>query len=209
MSFEYLKDICLSAHPLDKDVTIAQVWGQAGWADYSRVSRTLSHLSEAEVQRIAEVLERVSQPLLDHEVVVALSRGYLELDGDLSPRPVSNTSQTYPEATFGHMNDQLWLDYQAAIVTMRSPTYGRMGLSAGHRNDPAVSYLAKACQLESRPGRPGCGIGGCWPWFFGLRVLLHLSAPLFNLLKISVNLLLSGNLPPRPALPPRLREQQS
>jgi hypothetical protein len=120
--FEYLKDISLSAHPLDKDVTVAQAWGQPGWADHSGVSRTLKQLSEVDVQRIAEALERVSQPWLDQEVVVALGRGYLELDGDLSPRPVSNTSQTYPEASFGHMNDQLRLGYQAAIVSMRSPT---------------------------------------------------------------------------------------
>lgn len=154
--FEYLKDISLSAHPLDKDLTVAHAWGQPGWADHSGVSRTLSHLSEADVQRLAEALERVSQPLLDQEVILALNRGYLELDGDLSPRPVSNTSQTYPEASFGHMNDQLRLGYQAAIVTMRSPTYGRLGLSARHHSGKTLSLSqaeALALEAERRLGR--------------------------------------------------------
>jgi hypothetical protein len=154
--FEYLKDISLSAHPLDKDVTVAQAWDQSGWADHSGVSRTLSQLSEANVQQIAQALERVSQPLLDQEVVLAVGRGYLELDGDLSPRPVSNTSQTYPEATFGHMNDQLRLGYQAAIVTMRSPTYGRLGLSASQHSGKTLSLSqaeALALEAERRLGR--------------------------------------------------------
>lgn len=154
--FEYLKDISLSAHPLDKDVAVAQAWGQAGWADHSGVSRTLSQLSEADVQQIAAVLERVSQPVLDQEVVLALGRGYLELDGDLSPRPVSNTSQTYPEASFGHMNEQLRLGYQAAIVTMRSPTYGRIGLSASQHSGKTLSLSqaeALALEAERRLGR--------------------------------------------------------
>ena len=153
---EYLKDISLSAHPLDKDLAVAHAWGQTSWADHSGVSRTLTRLSEAEVQRIAEVLEQVSQPLLDHEVVLALSGGYLELDGDLSPRPVSNTSQTYPDASYGHMNDQLRLGYQAAIVSLRSPTYGRIGLSVSHHSGQTLSLShaeALALEAERRLGR--------------------------------------------------------
>ena len=38
----YLKDISLSAHPLDQDQAVAQAWEQAGWADHSGVSRALS-----------------------------------------------------------------------------------------------------------------------------------------------------------------------
>jgi len=39
---EYLKDISLSARPLDKDVAVAQAWGQDAWADHSGVSRTVA-----------------------------------------------------------------------------------------------------------------------------------------------------------------------
>ncbi len=153
---EYLKDISLSAHPLDKDLAVARAWGQAGWADYSGVSRTLSQLTEADVQHMAAALEQVSQPLIDREVVLALESGCLELDADLSPRPVSTTSQTYPDADFGHMNDQLRLGYQAAIVSMRSPTYGRIGLSADHHSGKTVSATqaeALALEAERRLGR--------------------------------------------------------
>lgn len=153
---EYLKDISQSAHPLDCDLAVAQAWGQSGWADYSGVSRTLSQLSEAEVEQIAQALEQVSQPLLDQEVVVALNQGYLDLDGDLTPRPVSNTSQTYPEASYGHMNDQVRLGYQAGIVTLRSPTYGRLGLSAVQHTGKTVSLSqaeALALEAERRLGR--------------------------------------------------------
>lgn len=153
---EYLKDISRSAHPLDQDQAVAQAWGQPGWADHSGVSRTLSHLSEAEVQQLAEALDRVSQTLLDQEVVLALSQGALELDGDLSPRPVSNTSRTYPEASFGHMDNEVRLGYQAALVTMGSPTYGRLGLAATHHTGKSVS-LSQAEALtqaaEKRLGR--------------------------------------------------------
>ncbi len=148
--FEHLKDISLSARPLDQDLAVARAWGQAGWADYSGVSRSLSQLSETDVQQMARVLEQVSQPWIDREVVLALGGGDLELDGDLSPRPVSNTSQTYPEAEYGLMNDQLSLGYQAAIVSMRSPTYGRIGLSATHHAGKTVSVTsAEALALEA------------------------------------------------------------
>ena len=42
---KYLQDISLAAHPLDKDLAVATAWGQAGWADYTGISRTLSALS--------------------------------------------------------------------------------------------------------------------------------------------------------------------
>lgn len=151
---EHLKDISLSARPLDKDLAVALAWGQAGWADHSGVSRTLSQLSEENVRQIAEVLERVSQPLIDREVV--LGGGYLELDGDLSPRPVSNTSKAYPDATYRHMNDQLRLGYQAAIVSLRSATYGRIGLSATQHTGKTVSATqaeALVLEAERRLGR--------------------------------------------------------
>ena len=106
---EYLKDISLSARPLDKDLAVAQAWGQGSWADHSGVSRTLSSLTDMEVGQIATILERLSQPYVDQEVECALASGPLILDGDLTPRPVSNGSRTYPEAAYGHMNDRLRL----------------------------------------------------------------------------------------------------
>jgi hypothetical protein len=154
--FPYLKDISFSAHPLDKDQTVAQAWGQPGWADHSGVSRTLRQLSDEEVSQISAILDRVSQPMIDREVVLASGAGRLELDGDLSPRPVSSTSTTYPGASFGHMSDGVGLGYQAAILSMKSPTYGRIGLSAAqHPGSTVAASQAEALALaaEGRIGR--------------------------------------------------------
>jgi len=41
---QHLQEISLAAHPLDKDQAVAHAWQQPGWADYSGLSRTLSHL---------------------------------------------------------------------------------------------------------------------------------------------------------------------
>ena len=158
--FEYLKDLSLSAHPLDRDPVVARAWGQPGWADHSGVSRTLTSLSAAEAQQIVLVLERVSQPLIDKEVVLAWTTGRLELDADLSPRPVSDTSRTYPGAAFGHMSDHIGLGYQAAVVSMTSVTYGRLGLSVVQHPGSTVSctqaealVLAAERRISRRPWR--------------------------------------------------------
>jgi hypothetical protein len=152
----YLKDISQSAHPLDQDQAVAIAWGQSGWADYSGVSRTLHDLGETEVQQVIGVLQKVSQPMIDREVLLASSAGRLELDGDLSPRPVSDTSTTYPGAEYGHMNDQIGLGFQAALVSMKSPQYGRLGLSVALHPGSTVSSTQAAnlvTAAEKRIGR--------------------------------------------------------
>lgn len=74
------------------------------------MSRTLSGLSWEEVKQIVQVVEQVSQPSLTTGLQVLLSQGKpVRLDGDLTGIPVSNTSQTYPNAAFGHMNDEIRL----------------------------------------------------------------------------------------------------
>ena len=154
--FEHLKDITYSAHPLDKDVTVARAWGQPAWADHSGVSRTLSSLTPAEAQAVMVATDQVSQPLIDKEIVLALGAGRLEFDGDLTPRPVSNTSSTYPGAEYGHMHDQIRLGYQAAIVAMKSPTYGRIGLSATQHAGNTVSCTQAEGLVIAAESRAGC-----------------------------------------------------
>lgn len=126
----HLKDLSLSAHPLDQDQAVAEAWQQPAWVDYSGVSRTLSSLSQTEVDHLIEALQKVSQPFIDREVMLAQSQsGYLVYDGDLTGRPVSNSSDTYPGVAYGYMGDTIELGYQAALVSMHSPTYGRLWLS--------------------------------------------------------------------------------
>src|SRR6266480_7464446 len=158
---QHLQEISLAAHPLDKDQAVAQAWGQPAWADYSGVSRTLSGLSWQEVKRIVQVLEQVSQPAIDTELQVLRTQGKrLCLDGDLTGLPVSHTSQTYPHAAFGQMDDDIRFGYQAALVSLTSPTYGRLWLSVAHHPGDIVSctqaealVVAAEAHLKQRPRR--------------------------------------------------------
>jgi len=158
---QHLQEISLAAHPLDKDQAVAQAWEQPAWADYSGVSRTLSGLSWEEVKQIVQVLEQVSHPYLTTELQVLRSQGkQVCLDGDLTGLPVANTSQTYPHAAFGHMNDEIRLGYQAGVVSLASPTYGRLWLSVAHHPGDTVSctqaealVLAAEARLKRRPRR--------------------------------------------------------
>src|SRR5258707_4538978 len=158
---QHLQDISLAAHPLDKDQAVAQAWAQPAWADYSGVSRTLSRLSWEEVKQIVQALEQISQPYLTAEVkLLRLQGNRLRLDGDLTGLPVSNTSQTYPNAAFGHMDDEIRLGYQAGVVSLQSPTYGRLWLSVAHHPGDTVSctqaealVLAAEARLRLRPRR--------------------------------------------------------
>jgi hypothetical protein len=143
---KHLQELSRSAHPIDQDQAVAKAWLQAGWADYSGVSRTLAGVSQAEADLIAKVMEQITQPILAEEVMQALKQsGRLVYDGDLTGRPVSNTSTSYPGVAYGHMGDGLHLGYQAAMVSMHSPTYGRFWLSVvDHPGSTVSSTQAEA-----------------------------------------------------------------
>jgi hypothetical protein len=153
---KYLQDISHAAHPLDKDLAVAQAWGQANWADYTGISRTLKQLSWAEARAIAAVLDEVGQPFLQSELKLLRSlKQALQYDGDLTGLPVSNTSRTYPNAAYGHMSDEIRLGYQAGVVSFQSPTYGRLWLSVEHHAGDTVSCtqaeaLVVAAEKRSR-----------------------------------------------------------
>jgi len=155
---EYLKDISLSAHPLDQDLAVARAWGQLAWADHSGVSRTLHTLSENEIRQLIQVTEQFCQPFIDKEVALAIAGGgRVELDGDHSPRRVSETSTTYPGAAYGHMDqDQVGYGYQAEIVSLGSPTYGRIGLSVIQRPGNTISCTQALALVEAAERRLGC-----------------------------------------------------
>jgi hypothetical protein len=154
---KYLQDISRAAHPLDKDLAVAQAWGQANWADYTGISRTLKQLSWAEVRSIVAVLDNVGQPFVQSELKLLRSlKQAVQYDGDLTGLPVSNTSRTYPNAAYGHMSDEIRLGYQAGVVSFQSPTYGRQWLSVEHHAGDTVSCTqAEALVLaaEKRSGQ--------------------------------------------------------
>lgn len=155
--YAHLQDISRSAHPLDQDTLSAEAWGQTAWADYSGVSRTLQQLQAEEVSALIAALNRVSQPFIELEVERALSHtACLVYDADLTGRPVSSSSQSYPESAFGYMGETIRLGYQAALVSLHSPTYGRLWLSSQlHPGDTVSSTQAQALihAAETRVGR--------------------------------------------------------
>jgi len=100
----------------------------------------MSSLSEEEVQNLRAGLEGVSRPFLMQEVREVRRKGErIRLDGDLTGIPVSSTSTSYPGASFGHMNAEVRLGYQAGVVSFASPTYGRLWLSVAHHPGDTVS----------------------------------------------------------------------
>jgi hypothetical protein len=151
-----LQEISLAAHPLDKDQAVAEAWGQAGWADYSGVSRTMSSLSWEEAHAIGAELDAFSQPFLDAELeLLRKPKKRLTMDGDLTGIPGSNTSTSYPNAAYGHMDDDIQLGYQAGVVSLLTETYGRLWLSGAHHpGDTVSSTQAEALVLaaETRTG---------------------------------------------------------
>ena len=153
---EHLQDLSRSAHPIDQDQAVARAWGQTGWADYSGVSRTLAELTHAEAEQIAAVLEQISAPVRAEEVMRALqSRGRLTYDADLTGRPVSDTSTTYPGAAYGYMGDGLHLGYQAAMLSLHSPTYGRLWLSVTSHPGDTVSGTQTEALLRAAEAKTG------------------------------------------------------
>ena len=82
--------------------------------------------------------------------------GELVYDADLTGRPVSSTSTSYPDAAFGHMGDTISLGYQAALVSLHSPTFGRLWLANQlHPGDTVSMTEAQALVIaaENRTGR--------------------------------------------------------
>ncbi len=153
----HLQDISRSANPLDQDHIVAEAWGRAVWADYSGVSRSLSQLTAEEVADLVAALDSIGQPFIDQEVALALAQaGEVVYDADLTGRPVSSTSSSYPNTAFGHMGDTIELGYQAALVSMHSPTYGRLWLANElHPGDTVSMSRTQALVMaaEKRTGR--------------------------------------------------------
>lgn len=69
---EHLQNLSRSAHPIDQDWAVAKACQQAGWADYSGGSRTLSGLTQAEAEQIVDVVEQIPRSILAEEVMCTL-----------------------------------------------------------------------------------------------------------------------------------------
>ena len=137
---EYLRDLNDGPRPVAKDHLVAETWGQAAWAHYSSVSRTLDVCDAHTVRAAQEAVEAFSQPFIDRAVSAELRRGTrIIFDADLMGQPVSPTSTTYPEAAFGWMDDRVQLGYQLARVCLQTTQDGRLWLAGFHHPGDTVS----------------------------------------------------------------------
>ncbi len=143
---EHLKDLNDSPHPLAKDPLVAQAWDQVGFAHYSGVSRTLEACDATSVEAVAEAIRDFSRPFIATALEDLLRRGEpIIYDLDLTGQAVSATSQTYPEAAFGWMNDRVRLGYQLARVCLSPRDRPRIWLEGLHHPGDMVSV---ACVQE-------------------------------------------------------------
>ena len=153
---EHLTDLSEGAAPLVKDPEVAVAWQLAGLADASGVSRTLTACDAATETALQGVLERVAQPFLARALSDLRERDETwGLDADLTGRPVSSTSTTYPGAAFGYMDGEIRLGYQLAEICLQTRLFGRQWLSAQHHPGNTVSadcLLDLVSEAERRMG---------------------------------------------------------
>ena len=153
---EYLSDLNDSPHPLARDTLAAQAWGQPGFAHYSGVSRTLDVCDADTVAAVERAIADFSRPFIDQVVHDLLRRDApLIYDLDLTGQAVSPTSQTYPGAAFGWMNDGVKLGYQLARVCLSPRDRERVWLAGFHHPGDTVSAacvqdLIRAAETQTR-----------------------------------------------------------
>ena len=158
---ERLQDLSDGAQPVAKDEVVARAWGQAGFAHYSGVSRTLDACDEETVAAVEKVIAEFSQPFIATVVHELLRRGAaIVFDFDLTGQAVSSTSTSYPEAAFGWMNDSVKLGYQLARVCLSGARGERVWLAGFHHPGDTVSsqclrelVAAAEAQAHVRPRR--------------------------------------------------------
>jgi hypothetical protein len=143
---EQLQDLNLGPHPLTKDQAVQDEW-DIQFRHYTTVSRFLYALDETNVTQVQAVLEGIMQPYIERAVHAVLCRQtYLTLCSDLTGRPVSAYSSTYPpDAVFGYMANQLRKGHQAVLVTLKGLDR-RVHIAAFHHSGNTV---AKGCLHES------------------------------------------------------------
>lgn len=143
---EYLSDLNDGPRPLAKDAIVAHAWSQPAFAHYSSISRTLEACDDQTVCAVQRAIDHFSQPFIQTAVHELLRAGLpLVYDLDLMGQAVSATSRTYPNATFGWMNDSVKLGYQLARVCLTTKTHERLWLSGFHHPGDTVSA---ACLQE-------------------------------------------------------------
>jgi hypothetical protein len=154
--YEYLQDLNLGPHPLAGEQAVQDAW-DIEFRHYTTVSRFLYEVDETVVEQVQAELDAIVQPYIRsavHEVLC--HQEYLTLCGDLTGRPVSAYSSTYPPDTvFGHMANQLRKGHQAALVTFKGIQH-RVHVTAFHHSGNTVSSVCLHEMVEATEARLGC-----------------------------------------------------
>jgi hypothetical protein len=154
---EYLSDLSEGPAPLARDDEVAQAWQLQPLADASGVSRTLAACTPATVAALKTVLDDMGRPFLERAVSDLRQRNEtLVLDADLTGRPVSSTSQSFPGAAFGYMDGEIRLGYQLAEICLHTRLYGRQWLSARHHPGDTLSAPCLLDLIQEAERRLGC-----------------------------------------------------
>ena len=153
---EYLHDLTHAPAPLYHDPAVAQAWSLAALPEASGVSRTLSAATSQSLQALRERLDVLSTPFLQQAIADLRSRDQpLVLDADLTGRPLSDSSTTFPDAAFGYMDGEIRLGYQLALLCLQTCRFGRQWLVAQQHPGDAVSapcLLSLIAQAEQQLG---------------------------------------------------------
>jgi hypothetical protein len=154
--YECLQDLNLGPHPLAKDQAVQDAW-DIEFRYYTTISRFLYDLDESDVARVQAELEAIMRPYICSTTHEALCRQeYLTLCGDLTGRPVSAYSSTYPpDAVFGYMANQLRKGHRAVLVTLKGPRH-RVHIAAFHHSGNTVSGGCLHEIVEGAESRLGC-----------------------------------------------------
>src|SRR6266849_4082192 len=154
---EFLTDLSEGATPLVVDREVALAWKLTALADASGVSRTLKRCDAATVAAVQAALAAVAQPFLARALADLRERHQtLVLDADLTGRPVSATSRSYPGAAFGYMDGAVRLGYQLAEICLQTRLFGRQWLSARHHPGNRVSSECLLELIADAERRLGC-----------------------------------------------------
>jgi len=154
--YTYLEDLNWRSHPLAKDQAVQDVW-DIQFRHYTTVSRCLYTLDESDSQRVQAELEDIMQPYVRSAAhAVLCQQEYLTLCGDLTGRPVSAYSSTYPpDAVFGYMANQLKKGHQAALVTLKGLRH-RVHVMVRHHPGNTVSSVCLREIVAETEARLGC-----------------------------------------------------
>jgi hypothetical protein len=150
-----LQDLNQGPRPLTKDEVVREAW-DLQWGHCTSVSRILKVATAEPVAEVVAVLDNISQPFIEQEVAAVALRGQgLLLYADLSGRPVSAYSESYPEARWGHMGNSLALGHQHAVISLQGRAY-RIQLAGFLHPGDVVSQHCVRELIQAAERRLGC-----------------------------------------------------